>query len=56
MHNNYKLGEQVITNIIKRNIKTIEKQIKLIIYYKKFQMTNFIIKNTNLSKPNQCTL
>ena len=46
MHNNYKSDEQTITNIIKRNIKTIEqhKHIKLIIYYTKFKTSNLIVK------------
>ena len=39
MHKNYKLNEQVITNIIHRHIKPTEpqKQIKLIIYNAKFK-------------------
>ena len=38
MHKNYKIDEQIITNIIHRYIKPIEhqKQIKLIIYCTKF--------------------
>ena len=53
MHDNYKLDEQAITNIIKRHIKPIEKQrlIKLIIYYTKFKTSNPIVKNnTNSAK------
>ena len=53
MHNNYKLDEQAITNIIKRHIKPIEKQkqIKLIIYYTKFKISNLIVNNnTNSGK------
>ena len=52
MHNNYKLDDQAITNIIKRQIKLIEKQkqIKLIIYYINLKQ-NFIVKNnTNSAK------
>ena len=47
MHKNYKIDEQVITNIIYRHIKSIEqqKQIKLIIYYAKFKISNLIVKN-----------
>ena len=53
MHNNYKLDEQAITNIIKRHIKPIEKQIKLIIYDTKFKTPNLIVKNSeNTPKPN----
>ena len=46
MHKNYKLDEQVITNIIHWHMKPIEqqKQIKLIIYYTKFKTSNLIIK------------
>ena len=53
MHYNYKLNEQVITNIIKRHIKPIEKQkqIKLIIHYTKFKTSDLIVKNnTNSAK------
>ena len=52
MHNNYKLDEQAITNIVKRRIKPIEKQKqKLIIYYSKFRISNLIVKNnTNSAK------
>ena len=51
MHSNYKLDEQAITNILKRHIKPIEKQIKLIIYYIKFKTSNLIVKNnTNFAK------
>ena len=51
MHYNYELGEQAITNIIKRRIKPIEKQIKLIIYLTKFKTSNLIMKNnTNSAK------
>ena len=51
MHYNYKLDEQAITNIIKTHIKPIEKrkQIKLIIYYTKFTVSNLIAKNRNNS-------
>ena len=52
-HNNYKLDEQSITNIMKRHIKHIEKQkhIKLITYYTKFKMSHLIVKNnTNSAK------
>ena len=47
MHNNYKLDEQAITNIIKRHIKPLEKQkqIKFIIYYTKFKTPNLIVRN-----------
>ena len=47
MHHNYKLDEQVITNIMKIHIKPTEKQkkqIKLIIYYSKFKTSNLIVK------------
>ena len=51
MHYNYKLGEQTIANIIKRRIKPIEKQVKLIIYLTKFKTWNLIVtKNTNSAK------
>ena len=53
MHNNYKLDEQAITNIIKRHFKPIEKQkqTKFIIYYTKFKTSNLIVKNnTNFVK------
>ena len=50
MHYNYKLDKQAITNIIKRHIKPIEKQIKLI-YYTRFKTSNLIVKNnTNSAK------
>ena len=54
MPENYKLDEQVITNIIYRHIKPIEhqKQIKLIIYYNKFKTSNIIVKNITNSPPN----
>ena len=44
MHYNYKLNEQAITNIMKRCIKPIkkQKQIKLIVFYTKFETS---IKN-----------
>ena len=47
MHYSYKLDEEAIINIIKRQIKHIEKQkqIKLIIYYSKFKTPNLIFKN-----------
>ena len=47
MHNNYKLDEQAITNIIKRYIKPIKKQNqkKLLIYYTKFKTSNLIVNN-----------
>ena len=49
MHYNYKLA---ITNIIKRHIKSIEKQkqIKLIIYYTKSKTSNLIVRNNNSAK------
>ena len=50
---NYKLDEQAITNIIIRHFKLIEKheQIKLIIYYTEFKLSNLIVKNnTNSAK------
>ena len=52
MHNNYKLDEQAITNILKRHIKPIEKQKQIkLIYYTKFKTSNLIIKNnTNSAK------
>ena len=52
MHYNYKLDEQAITNIIKRHVKSIkkQKQIKLIIYYTKFKISNFIVKNNTIAK------
>ena len=52
MYKNYQTDEQVITNIIHRPIKPTEpqKQIKLIIYYSKFKMSNLIVKN-NTSSP-----
>ena len=51
MHNNYKLDEQEITNIIKRHIKLIEKekQLKLIINYTKFKTSNLIVENNTSS-------
>ena len=51
MHYNYKLDEQVITNVIKRHFKSIKKQaqIKLIIYYTKFKTSNLIVKNNSNS-------
>ena len=49
MHYNYKLDEQVRTNIGKSHIKPIEK--KKIIYYTKFKISNPIVKNnTNSAK------
>ena len=56
MHNNNKLDEQAITNIIKRHIKPFkkQKQIKLSIYYTKFETSNLIVKNnTNYAKIQQ---
>ena len=53
MHYNYKLDGKVITNIIKRHIKPIEKQkqMKLIICNTKFKTSNLIVKNnTNHAK------
>ena len=51
MNKNYKVDEQVITNIILRHIKPTE-QIKLIIYYTKFKTSNLIVKNyTNSPSP-----
>ena len=52
MHYNDKLDKQVITNIIKRHIKPIEKQkqIKLIINYTKFKTSKFIKNNINFAK------
>ena len=43
----YKLDQQLITNIIKRHIKPIEKQkqTKLIIYFTKFKTSKLIVKN-----------
>ena len=53
MHYNYKLDEQAITNIVKRHIEPMEKQIKLI-YYTKFKTLNLMIKNnTNSTKNTQ---
>ena len=57
MNYNYKLNEQAITNIIKRHIKTIEKQkqIKLIYYTKfKYKTLNLIVKNN--TNPTKITL
>ena len=62
MYKNYKLDEQVITNITHGHIKSTEQQnqIKLIIYYTKFKTSNLIVKNNklpqNFPKPNQCSL
>ena len=53
MHHNYKWDEEVITNIIKRHIKYIEKQkqIEFIICYTKSKTANLIVKNkTNSAK------
>ena len=47
------IDEQIVTKIMKRYIKPIEKQkqIKLIIYYTKFEISNLIVKNnTNSAK------
>ena len=51
MHENYKLDEQMIMNIIHRLIKPTEtqKQIKLIIYYTKIKTSNLIVKNNPFS-------
>ena len=49
MHYHYKLDEQAIANIIKRHIKPIEKQMKLIIYNTKFKTSNLIVKNNTNS-------
>ena len=51
MHKNYKLDEQVITNIIHGHIKPTEqpKQIKLVIYYTKFKTSHLIVKNNSNS-------
>ena len=48
MHYKYKLDGQVITNIIKKHMKPIEKQIqmKIIIYLSKFKTSNLIVKNS----------
>ena len=54
MYKNYKVDEQVITNIIQRHIKPTkpQKQIKLIIHYTRFKIYNLVIKNnTNSPKP-----
>ena len=50
MHKNYKVDEQVISNVIHRHIKPTEpqKQIKFIIYYTKFKISNIIVKNNKL--------
>ena len=61
MHTNYKVGKQVIINIIHRHIKPTkpQKQIKHIIYYTKFKTSNFIVKNnTNFPQTpqNVCTI
>ena len=46
MHYNYKLDEQAITNVIKRQIKPIEKQKQIkLIYYTKFKISNIFVKN-----------
>ena len=45
MHNNYKLDEQAITNIIKRHNKPIEKQKQIKLIYTRFKTSNFIVKN-----------
>ena len=49
MHKNYKLDEQIITNIIHIKSIRLQKQIKLIIYYTKFKISKFIVKNNTNS-------
>ena len=49
MHKNYKLDEQVMTNIKPTEP---QKQIKLIIYYTKFKTSNLIVKNNTTPPPN----
>ena len=53
IHKNYKVDEQIITNIIHRHIKPNEPQkwIKLIIYYIKFKTSNLLVKNNTNSPP-----
>ena len=52
MHYNNKLGEQAITNLIKRHIKPTEKQKQIkLINYTKSKTSNLIVKNnTNSAK------
>ena len=47
MNNQYKIDEKIITDIIKKNIKSVNpnQKIKLLIYYKNSKTANRIIKN-----------
>ena len=49
MHYNYKLDENILKTLIKRNILLIytNEKIKLIIYYNKFKTSNLVIKNNS---------
>ena len=49
MHYNYKLDENIFKMLIKRNILPTDsnKNIKLIIYYKKFKNSNLVIDNNS---------
>jgi len=53
MHDNYKLDERVIKDIITNNTKCIDphQKLKVIIYYKNHKTTNLIMKNNPSPKP-----
>ena len=53
MHKNYKIDEQLITNIIHRHIKhtKLQKQIKFIIYYTKFKNPTLSLRMTQTPPP-----
>ena len=48
MHNNYKLEERIIKNIIMKNTKCIDENEKLqiIFYYRNRKTANLVIKNS----------
>ena len=63
MHNNYKLDERIIKNIIMKNTKCIDENEKtqIIFYYRNRKTANLVIKNSpkNSSRPlenDQCNL
>lgn len=53
MHNNYKLDERVIREIVTTNTKcnADNQEVKLIIYYKNKKSQNLIMKNNLTSNP-----
>ena len=53
MHNNYKIDEKIINDIVKKNTKCADpkQKLKFIIYYKNPPTSNLVMKN-NLTAPN----